>query len=43
MKNFIRIEDKEVYITKDKLENYYKGNFSDVIQYNNPNNENMYV
>ncbi|GAA0121340.1 MAG: type II secretion system protein [Clostridium argentinense] len=36
---FIRIEDKEVYITKDKLENYYKGNFSDVIQYNNPNNE----
>ncbi len=35
----ISILDKEVYITKDKLQNHYEGNLIDILQYNNPKDE----
>ncbi len=35
----ISILDKEVYITKDKLENHYDGNLIDILQPNNPKDE----
>lgn len=35
----IRVLDKEVYITKDKLQNHYDGNFIDILQHNNPKDE----
>lgn len=31
--------NKELYITKDKLENYYSGNSTNIFQYDNPKNE----